>query len=640
MSTGPPTNFTSLSTHALTTRSDFAHACSSLLQPLLPFFSPGRTRVKLGATATRYDETGAQLEGFTRPLWGLASLLAGGFPFTDASFWLEGLRNGTNPAHPEFWGWPRDLDQRMVEMCPLGFALIVAPAQLWEPLTQSEKQNVQQWLGAINAREMPNTNWLWFRVFANLAMKKNGALYDAQKLKADMDHLDGFYRGEGWSNDGPEGYTQMDYYSGSFAIQLLQLLYVKINGGEDQERAERYRDWARQYALAFVHYFDEEGRAITFGRSLTYRFAMAGFWSAVAFADLELPDPLNWGVVKGILLRNLRWWTRQLNILSPQGTLTIGYCYPNQFTSENYNSPGSPYWFMLSFAALACPESHPFWQAEEQPYPTARLPATVALRQPKHIMVRGGGHTFLLSSGQQCHYPMRAAESKYGKFAYSSVFGYSVPTGGYFVQAAGGDSMLTLSEDEGESWKVRRVAIDAAIEENEGTPVLRSGWKPWSDVSVETWLVPPEEATPNWYLRIHHINTGRNLRTSEGAWALCGERESDGRELEALGVDGREGRQQGQNEAVVVSQAGVVGIVELKAKREGVVLEEDANSNLVSSRSILPTLATTLEAGEDMWLVAAIFAVPADAHDWRETWQTMWRTRPAMPSWLERLTTQ
>ena len=160
MSTGPPTNFTSLSTHALTTRSDFAHACSSLLQPLLPFFSPGRTRVKLGATATRYDETGAQLEGFTRPLWGLASLLAGGFPFTDASFWLEGLRNGTNPGHPEFWGWPRDLDQRMVEMCPLGFALIVAPAQLWEPLTQSEKQNVQQWLGAINAREMPNTNWL------------------------------------------------------------------------------------------------------------------------------------------------------------------------------------------------------------------------------------------------------------------------------------------------------------------------------------------------------------------------------------------------------------------------------------------------------------------------------------------------
>ena len=256
----PPPFFTSLSaTHTLSTRAEFALACRSLLHPLTPFFSPGRTRVKLGATATRYDETGAQLEGFTRPLWGLAALLAGGFEFADAGLWLDGLRHGTDPAHEEFWGWARDLDQRMVEMCPLGFALIVAPRQLWEPLSEVEKGNVQRWLGWINEKEMPNTNWLWFRVFANLAMKCNGATFDAARLKADMDHLDSFYRGDGWSNDGPEGYTQMDYYSGSFAIQFLQLLYVKINGDEDLERAKRYRGWAREYALAFVHYFDEEG---------------------------------------------------------------------------------------------------------------------------------------------------------------------------------------------------------------------------------------------------------------------------------------------------------------------------------------------------------------------------------------------
>jgi hypothetical protein len=259
-----PTHFTSLSLTNLSTRDDFAHACTSLLTRLLPFFSPGHTRVRLGATATRYDETGAQLEGFTRPLWGLAPLLAGGFPFpAAASQWLDGLRNGTNPSHPEFWGWARDLDQRMVEMCPLGFALIVAPQQLWEPLSKEEKGNVQRWLGWINEKEMPNTNWLWFRVFANLAMKCNGAEYSGERLRKDMDHLDTFYRGEGWSNDGPKGYTQMDYYSGSFAIQFLQLLYVKINGKEDEERAERYKGWAKEYAMAFVHYFDEEGKCVS-----------------------------------------------------------------------------------------------------------------------------------------------------------------------------------------------------------------------------------------------------------------------------------------------------------------------------------------------------------------------------------------
>lgn len=364
---------------------------------------------------------------------------------------------------------------------------------------------------------------------------------------------------------------------------------------------------------------------------------MAGFWASVAFADLDLPAPLTWGVVKGMLLRNLRWWTEQKDILTPQGTLTIGYCYPNQFTSENYNSPGSPYWFMLSFVALACPESHPFWQAKEEPYPSSSIPQTVPLHQPKHIMVRKGGHTFLLSSGQQCHYPMRAAESKYGKFAYSSAFGYSVPTGGYFVQAVGGDSILTLSDDGGESWKVRRVAVDARIEEIQGAPVLRSAWKPWSDVTVETFLLPPRDETPNWHLRVHHVKTDRQLTSTEGAWALNGEQMSDGRELQALGEDGREGRQEAVNEAVTVSQAGVVGIAELRSTRKGKVFDEDANSNLVASRSVLPTLSATLEARQDLWLVTAVFAVPASVQDWQETWQKAWKEKPAVPGWLAEL---
>ena len=52
----------------------------------------------------------------------------------------------------------------------------------------------------------------------------------------------------------------MDYYSGSYAIQLLQLLYVKINGHQDPKRAEEYKERARLYAKDFVHYFDESGK--------------------------------------------------------------------------------------------------------------------------------------------------------------------------------------------------------------------------------------------------------------------------------------------------------------------------------------------------------------------------------------------
>jgi hypothetical protein len=103
----------------------------------------------------------------------------------------------------------------------------------------------------------------------------------------------------------------MDYYSGSFAIQYLQLLYSKLAADTDLVQAEEYRERARMFSLDFVHYFDPERRAVTFGQSLTYRWAMVAFWGAVVFADVELPAPLSWGVVKGIWLRNLRWWTTQ-----------------------------------------------------------------------------------------------------------------------------------------------------------------------------------------------------------------------------------------------------------------------------------------------------------------------------------------
>jgi len=75
------------------------------------------------------------------------------------------------------------------------------------------------------------------------------------------------------------------------------------------------------------------GRAIPFGRSVGYRFAMVSFWGALAYADVELPAPLTWGMVKGIVMRHLRWWQTQPDIWSPSGTLTIGYSYPNMYVS-------------------------------------------------------------------------------------------------------------------------------------------------------------------------------------------------------------------------------------------------------------------------------------------------------------------
>jgi len=102
------------------------------------------------------------------------------------------------------------------------------------------------------------------QVFSNLGLSKVGSShYSASRLKADLDHLDTFYLGQGWSRDGPEGVRQLDYYSSSFAIQFAQLVYSKLAAKDDPERAKAYRERASLFAAHFVHYFDPEGDSNT-----------------------------------------------------------------------------------------------------------------------------------------------------------------------------------------------------------------------------------------------------------------------------------------------------------------------------------------------------------------------------------------
>jgi hypothetical protein len=121
---------------------------------------------------------------------------------------------------------------------------------------------------------------------------------------------------------------------------------------------------------------------------MTYRFAMAGFWGALAFADVEA---LPWGTIKGYYLRHLRWWADK-PIAHRDGILSVGYCYPNLLMSESYSAAGSPYWAFKVFLPLALPESHPFWQAEESPA-TPPWPRPVPLKHPGMVMIATEGNT-------------------------------------------------------------------------------------------------------------------------------------------------------------------------------------------------------------------------------------------------------
>lgn len=147
----------------LESKAAYAARLFEILNPLLPHYSPGGARLKIGYTGASYDNTVAEAEGFIRVLWGLAPYLGGGGNNEEfEKIYLLGLAKGTDPASNEYWGESRDFDQRLVEMAGIAVGFLFAPHKFWIPLTEAEKDNVAAWLSYINTRQLVPSNWQFF----------------------------------------------------------------------------------------------------------------------------------------------------------------------------------------------------------------------------------------------------------------------------------------------------------------------------------------------------------------------------------------------------------------------------------------------------------------------------------------------
>ncbi len=572
-------------------KTDLQQYVLDLWRPVEARLSPGGAQATLGASGAMFSSVAAGLEGFSRPLWGLLPLVAGGGQI-DWSLIHQGLAHGSDPDHPEFWGWPDDAPQLLVEMAPIGLALALLPEHVWDPLTPEVKARLTHWLGRINSGGLPDSNWLFFRVLVNLGLRRvEAGEYQPDAETAALDRLESFYLGEGWYQDGPSG--RCDYYV-PWAFHFYGLIYARLAGDRDPERAARFCERATLFARQFIHWFDTDGRAVPYGRSLTYRYAQAGFWSALAFADVEA---LPWGQIKGLLLRHLRWW-RGAPITDNGDVLTIGYSYPNLVMAEQYNSPGSLYWAMKVFLVLATRADHPLWRSPEEPMPQR---AEVAKQtRPRMLLCHGSDHTFALAGGQD-GVRFRTGSEKYAKFAYSSVFGFSVPTSARTLADMAPDSTLVLSEDEAH-WRGR----DASTEVEVVDGAIWSRWEPWPDVAVDTWLAP---RLP-WHVRVHRILTRRPLWTAEGGWAAD------------LGTAGniavREGSDVGSGYAAFRGEGMASGIQDLAGSRAGGVIRAMPNTNVLFPRTAVPVLQGQLEPGEH-WLACAVLGT-TDEESWARAW--------------------
>jgi len=571
-----PASANPLAGNPLKTRADMIRAVNDLFNPLLPFFSDGNARVRLDGAGAHFDRAAADLEGFARPLWGLAPLGAGKSAFDNWHRFAEGLANGCDPSHPEYWGTVNARDQRMVELAALGFALALVPDKIWEPLDKRARDNIIAYFKHVRQFDYADNNWKFFRIFVDIALDRLGADFDRSLTKQYLEELEGFYIGDGWYRDG--NIRRIDHYI-PFAMHFYGLIYSKL---VDDDYAKRYRERAVLFAKDFRHWFAPDGATIPFGRSLTYRFACAGFWSALAFADLEA---LPWGEVKHLCLEHLRWW-RDKPIASHDGVLSIGFGYPNLLMSESYNSAGSPYWAFKAFLPLAIAEDHPFWTAEEKV--PEQAPEVVPQRHPGMVVMRAGNDVVALSSGQE-NLQMRFGTEKYAKFAYSARYGFSVEADERAFALGAFDSALAFSDD-GLHYRVRETNEEAKIAGN----ILYSRWSAFKDVKVETWLVP----SAPWHIRVHRITTPRPLQTAEGGFAIAK------RDLDADTLSAAEGS------AHAIGKVDFTGIVDLGSsiKRNGLVQKALPNTNLIVSKTLVPQLRGEIPAGETV-LVTAVLAL-------------------------------
>ena len=486
----------------LSSRQDVVAALNSLLGALDTQFLAGQSRFSLGDTCAHYATDIAQMEGLSRALWGLFPLMASGDSSPFSEKYISAIKIGTDPQSPGYWGDTAPYDQRLVEMAAYGLGLSLLQDRLTSLFTGRELDNLHAWLNQITDAQMPDSNWNYFAIMVQLGFKRAGLPYDQSAIDRRFALMDAYYLGEGWYSDGVG--RPKDYYI-SMAFHFYGLIYATLSG--DEARAEVLRERSRLFAQDFIYLSAADGASVPFGRSLTYRFAMVAFWSAVAFSGLEVFTP---GIVKGIVLRHLRWWQQQ-PITDRDGILTLGFACPNLAMCEDYNSPGSPYWALKTYLILALPASHPFWQAEEQPLPVLAEKRVIPNAQQILMHSEQSAHVTLLTAGQLELNNYVNTEAKYTKFAYSSRFGFTIERGRFGLKHAACDSMLLLADGDN-YFRGRRECEAVRVDEH----YIYSRWSPWHDVHIDTWQVP----FGDWHLRLHRINSARTLQTVEGGFAV------------------------------------------------------------------------------------------------------------------------
>lgn len=522
-------------------------AARGLLEPLAALMLPGRADLAIAGPPSDHDAQADRLESFARPLLLAAFYLqtvpepaeAGGadpvaFRTRVATWFREGLVIGSDERSPHYWGPDANFHQHHVEIGLLCIALQIAPRQLWDPLTQTQKDQVARWLGTARGSGIVNNNHYFMGVHILEFLSAQGYGRPADLIIVDefLTRMEGMHRGGGWFEDGIN--QAYDHYN-AYAFHFYGVWWARLHGARNPARAARWREWARLFVRDYQHFFAASGEHPAFGRSITYRFNCLNVFGLTLAEECTDLSP---GMLRRLCTRNLDFFLSK-PIRQAQGCLAIGWTDEFEPIRESYTCAGSPYWAAKGFTPLLLPPDHAFWTAAEAPLPSERGDHAHVIKAAGLTVRSTGGEVEILNAGSQ----ISNSQLRYGAWKWSKT---AYRTGTSFTLAFPNqtnwspDNALTTQLADGQVYG-RHSTVAVEMDEHHSYYSYNLGAKiRQANTSVEAgvwWKA-------GWVLQLHVYEARQPMVLRLGGYALPlaspkVERSASPRLLQAWSEDGR-----------------------------------------------------------------------------------------------------
>ncbi len=251
--------------------------------------------------------------------------------------------------------------QPIVDAAFLAEAILRAPHELWEPLSDVTKERLLNAMRETRTRKPYRNNWLLFAAMIECLLHYAGAPdWDPMRIDYALLKHEDWYKGDGWYGDGD--HFHWDYYN-SFVIQPMQLDIL-------EEIKDEYPEWGAllpeakrrlsHYAAHQEHLISPEGTYPLIGRSLAYRFgAFHGLTTAAWKHNLE--EGISPAQVRCALTAVMKRIMAFDDIFDENGWMQVGVCGHQPGMGETYISTGSLYLCTEVFLPLGLPEDDAFW---------------------------------------------------------------------------------------------------------------------------------------------------------------------------------------------------------------------------------------------------------------------------------------